>query len=74
VARKAIQRKTRTTTKAPEGEFEVVEQETVKVEKPAKAPMGTEGMLVTITFFALVAAFVLINMGMRRIVGHGWPV
>ena len=71
MARKTIQRKTRTAAKTPEGEFEVVEQ--VTVEKPAKAPMGTEGMLVLITFVALVVAFVLINMEMRHAFGKGWP-
>lgn len=74
MARKPIARsKTRTTAKTPEGEFEVVE-ETVVVEKPAKAAFGTEGMLVLVTFVALVAAFVLINMEMHSAFGKGWPV
>ncbi len=74
MARKPIQRKSRAAARAPaaEGEFEVVED--APVEKAAKPPLATEGMLVLITFVALIAAFVLINLELRHAFGKGWPV
>jgi hypothetical protein len=67
---KKLTRKTRTTTET------TVEApgEDIVVEKPAAPPAGIESWLIFVTFFALLAAFVLINMKMRATFGEGWPV
>jgi hypothetical protein len=43
-------------------------------ETEAKQPMGIESALVVVTFLALLAAFVLIQVEMRGAFGKGWPV
>jgi hypothetical protein len=69
VAKKMPARKARG-AEAPTGELEV---EDVSEAAP-KPPAGIESWLVLITFAALVAAFVLINLKLRANFGAGWPV
>lgn len=70
MAKKTV-RKARTTVE----EEEVVEApaDEVVVETPAKPAPGIEAWLVMVTLFALIAAFVLINMKMKSDFGEGWP-
>lgn len=50
-----------------------LEVEVVTEEAPAKPPAGIETWLIFITFAALLAAFLMVNMKMRSDYGEGWP-
>jgi len=64
--------KVRTAKDADDASTEVeVEEETTVEVKPA---MGLETALIGITFIALIAAFLMIQMKMHAAFGKGWPV
>lgn len=48
-----------------------VEEETEVVVKPA---MGLESALIAVTFIALIAAFVMVQMKLHASFGKGWPI
>ena len=55
-----------------EVELEVEEVDTEEA-KPAKPPMGMEATLAVVTTFALVWAFIVINVKLHEVSGKGWP-
>ena len=71
MAKKTVSRKTRVQVDENAGELEV--EEVVEV-KPAKPPAGIETWLIMVTWAALLAALVLINIKMRGTFGEGWPI
>ncbi len=64
-------RKTRKETEEVELEVEEVATEEVQAAKPQP---GIETWLIAVTWFALVAGFIIINMKLREVSGSGWPV
>lgn len=70
MAKKTPARKGRGREAEASGEFEVQDVEAA----PAKPAAGIETWLVFVTFAALIAAFVMINLKMRADFGAGWPV
>ena len=67
-------RRTRGQPAEEPAELEVEEVAAAEPPKPAKPPAGIETWLILVTWFALGAAFVLINLKMHSAFGQGWPV
>jgi hypothetical protein len=51
-----------------------IEVEEIGEPKAAKPPMSIESALVLVTFIALVAAFLMVQVKMHDSFGKGWPV